>query len=173
MLQTLFASPEFRDPRYRGNKFKTPYRYVLSAVRAGGLQPANVRPLMITMNQLGQPLFGCPTPDGYKDTEAAWLNPSAIAQRVSFATALAAGRLPLLRRPDDEPEADRGPAARAIAATGADPLGVTGRPDPLGAAALLETLGPAIGDKTRDAVAQAEPGLRAALVLGSPDFMRH
>src|SRR5262249_26966142 len=33
-LKTLFASAQFRDPAAFGAKFKTPYRYAISAVRA-------------------------------------------------------------------------------------------------------------------------------------------
>jgi uncharacterized protein (DUF1800 family) len=33
-------------------------------------------------------LYGCPTPDGYKNTEAAWLNPDAMTKRINFANAL-------------------------------------------------------------------------------------
>jgi uncharacterized protein (DUF1800 family) len=149
VLTALFDSPEFRDPR--PTKFKTPYEYVLSAVRAAGIPVTNVRPLLATLSQLGQPLYGCQTPDGYKDTEADWLNPAAVTQRVNFATALASGRLPL-RRTDDT----QGPGDSA-------PVDVT---------AVLATLGPMIGARTRATVSQSDPALRAALVLGSPDFMR-
>jgi hypothetical protein len=33
-------------------------------------------------------------------------------------------------------------------------------------------LAPVLSTETRAAVASAQPGLRAALILGSPDFMR-
>jgi hypothetical protein len=49
---------------------------------------------------------------------------------------------------------------------------VEGSTPPVDAGALLATLGPAISERTRAAVAAAQPALRAALVLGSPDFMR-
>ncbi len=39
------------------------------------------------------PLYGCQTPDGYKNTQASWLNPDAMTRRISFATSLASGRL--------------------------------------------------------------------------------
>jgi len=176
VLRTLFESPEFRDPKHRHAKFKTPYRYVLSAVRATGIPTTNVRPLMATMTQLGQPLFGCQTPDGYKDVESAWLNPGAITQRVNFATALASGRMPLVRL--DDPGKRRGNGENAMArevdaAQQQEGASVAGSTPPLDANALLATLGPDIGEKTRAAVNQGEPALRAALVLGSPDFMRH
>jgi uncharacterized protein (DUF1800 family) len=172
-MQALVDSPEFRDPR--PVKFKTPYQYVTSSVRATGIVTSNVRPLMAVLSQLGQPLYGCQTPDGWHDTEADWLNPNAITQRVNFATALASGRLPLQRVDDPnapaEPngmkamarQADRA-MARADAAEGSTP--------PVDAGALLATLGPAISDRTRATVAAEQPALRAALVLGSPDFMR-
>ena len=173
VMQALVDSPEFRDPR--PVKFKTPYQYAVSSVRATGIATTNVKPLMAVLSQLGQPLYGCQTPDGWHDTEADWLNPNAITQRVNFATALASGKLPLQRVDDpnapEEPngmkamerQTDRA-MARAEAAEGSTP--------PVDAATLLATLGPAISDKTRAAVTAAQPALRAALVLGSPDFMR-
>ena len=174
VMQALADSPEFRNPA--PTKFKTPYQYVLSAVRATGIVTTNVRPLMGQLAQLGQPLYGCQTPDGWHDTEADWLNPNAITQRVNFATALAAGRLPLQRV--DDPGAPAGnDGLKAMerqndrAMNGSQPL--EGTTPPVDAATLLATLGPAITDRTRRAVESAPPDLRAALVLGSPDFMRH
>ena len=38
------------------------------------------------------PLYGCLTPDGYKNTEDAWLSPDATTRRISFAAALAQRR---------------------------------------------------------------------------------
>ena len=173
VMQSLVDSLEFRDPR--PVKFKTPYQYVLSSVRATGITTTNVRPLMATLTQLGQPLYGCQTPDGWHDTEADWLNPNAITQRVNFATALASGRLPLQRV--DDPSAPAGANGMTAMERQTDramnkDMAVEGSTPPVDAAALLATLGPAISDKTRAAVAGSPPPLRAALVLGSPDFMR-
>jgi uncharacterized protein (DUF1800 family) len=103
---------------------------------------ANVAPLLGAMNQLGMPLYGCQTPDGYKNTQDAWLNPDALSRRITFATALAAGKLPL-----------------------ANP--------PLDAAQLQATLGGAISNRTLATVAANAEPLRAAMLLGSPDFMQH
>jgi uncharacterized protein (DUF1800 family) len=173
VMQALVDAPEFRDPR--PVKFKTPYQYLLSSVRASGIATTNVRPLMAQLAQLGQPLYGCPTPDGYRDTEADWLNPNAITQRVNFATALASGKLPLQRVDDPAaPAEDNGRKAMARQTDRAmnRDQPVEGSTPPVDATMLLATLGPAISDKTRAAVAAARPALQAALVLGSPDFMR-
>lgn len=145
VLDTLFHSPEFWDPRYFGNKFKTPYQYVVSAVRAAGVKVGNFRPLMGALYQLGMPPYLHQAPDGYKDTQEAWLNPDAMTRRLSFATALGAGRLPL----------------------NSDP------PHPLDPGQLLDTLGPDLSPQSRTIIRDAPPDLRAALVLGSPEFMHY
>ena len=167
VLRTLFYSPEFRDPRSFNAKFKTPYQYVVSAARASGYPINNVQPLVGTLAQLGMPLYGCQTPDGYKNTEAAWLNPEGMTRRINFAAALASGRLAIDR-------ALPGPAAQAMlqSAPPVATLQIEGRAPALQAASLLETLGPGIGNRTRNIALSGEPQLAAALVLGSPDFMR-
>src|SRR5216684_817158 len=155
VLQTLFASREFRGSI--AAKYKSPYRYVLSAVRAAGVPVINPRPLLGTMARLGQPLYACATPDGYRDSEDAWLSPDATVMRVNFATALATGRLPLRAAPEAQ-----GPVIEA-SASGAEPVDAT---------PLDSLLGPAIGQRTRAALAASPAEMRAALLLGSPDFMR-
>src|SRR6516162_2906499 len=91
VLRALFISREFWQSY--GQKYKTPYHFVVSAVRATGAPVDNIRPLLVTMRELGMPLFGCLTPDGYKNTEGAWLSPDATARRINFATMLARGSL--------------------------------------------------------------------------------
>jgi uncharacterized protein (DUF1800 family) len=172
VLSMLFASPEFRDPANYGSKFKTPYRFVVSAVRAAAVDVKNVRPLLATMTRLGMPLYGCQSPDGYKNTADAWLNPDALAQRISFATALGLGRIPLGKLVDDDLAND--PYAPAAAAANPSSEGAAnGVYPPPDFQALLATLGDQITDRARSRIASAEPStLRAALVLGGPDFMR-
>ncbi|MDR3418031.1 MAG: DUF1800 domain-containing protein [Nevskia sp.] len=174
VLRTLFHSPEFRDPANSGNKFKTPYQYVVSAVRASGVEVRNFRPLMGTLNKLGMPLYGCLTPDGYKNTESAWLNPDSMVYRLNFATALGAGKLPLLRHEETlpQPEPDDG-AATAKPVAMAEEFGPQDRPPPVDPATLQATLGAPFSARTREALDAAVPPLRASLMLGSPEFMRH
>ncbi|MBV9203575.1 MAG: DUF1800 domain-containing protein [Alphaproteobacteria bacterium] len=141
VLRTLFASKEFWDSR--GAKYKTPYQFVISAVRAAGAPVGNVRPLIGAMDQLGMPLFGCLTPDGYKNTEDAWLSPDATTRRISFVTAL----------------------------VGTNPK-VIGAAQSVGAERLEAIFGSSLSDATRTAIKEAPKGMHAALILGGPDFMR-
>ena len=175
VLKTLFESAEFRSPQVASSKFKTPYRYLLSAVRAADVPVTNVRPLLAMAYQLGMPLYGCQTPDGYKNTEEAWLSPDAITRRINFATAFASGKLPFAKPMDDDekPGLSKVALQRPMDDPGNRRFNASWATPPVDANALFEVLGPAITPRTRDAVLRAEPPLRAALVLGSPDFMRH
>jgi uncharacterized protein (DUF1800 family) len=92
VMRTMLESPVFWSAGTRGHKFKTPFEYAISAMRATSVQPDNLQPVMGWLNQLGQPIYGHETPDGYKQVESAWLNPDAMARRLSFATNLGSGR---------------------------------------------------------------------------------
>ncbi|HKV53276.1 MAG TPA: DUF1800 domain-containing protein [Candidatus Binataceae bacterium] len=174
LLATLFASDEFWDRRYCGAKFKTPYEFVISAVRAAGVPVLNDRPLAGTMAQLGMPLYGCQTPDGYKHTQEAWLNPDAMMTRLAFATALGAGRLPLEHPLNEFAQEGHGmerAGAMRPAAMEIPPAGSAARPTPPDPVALAMTLGDCLSSRTIAAVEAAPPPLRAPLILGSPEFM--
>ena len=114
VLETLFTSKEFWDTKYYRNKFKTPYQYIISAARATGVNPepmvsplgsgnmmgperktdnSNLKAILGMVRQLNMQPYGCPTPDGYENTQDAWLNPDAMLRRISFGTAIAHGRL--------------------------------------------------------------------------------
>jgi uncharacterized protein (DUF1800 family) len=163
MLETLFRSEEFWDSKVYNAKFKTPYQYVVSAMRAAGTEVEHPRPLYAVLQQLGMPPYGCQTPDGYKNTEAAWLNPDGLSRRLSFATALANGQLGAVAvlggrdRLGDRPSS----ANQALATS-----------KPVDAQQLMITLGDRLSDKTKQAIATSPSHLQAALILGSPDFMR-
>lgn len=92
VLQTLFASAEFWQTNIYQTKFKTPYRYLVSVMRIIGTV-TNFEPLDGILNQLGMPLYGCPSPDGYKNIQSAWLNPDAMVRRSSLSVPLSNGLL--------------------------------------------------------------------------------
>jgi uncharacterized protein (DUF1800 family) len=152
VLRTLFGSPGFRSSV--GEKYKTPYEFVISAVRAGGVVLLNPRPLLAAMRRLGMPLYGCQTPDGYPNTEDAWLSPEASLERIDFAVEFARGGLPISR-----------PADAALAAA------LPGRQLPVDAGRLEAIFGSTLSPSTRAALDAAAPAQRAAMILASPDFM--
>jgi uncharacterized protein (DUF1800 family) len=118
---------------------------MLSTLRAGGYGMANALPLANTLAAQGMPLFGCQTPDGYKNTESAWLNPDGLSKRLEFATRVANGRVGQERL------------------TG-------GMPAP----ELMDQLGPLVTPATRALAAARsdDPAMAVALVLAGPAMMR-
>lgn len=93
VLDTLFHSTEFNDPQYYGKKFKTPYQYLISLVRAGRIHNPDYKKLKEMLDKLGMPVYGCLTPNGYANTKDIWLNPDGVLRRISLATEIAIGAL--------------------------------------------------------------------------------
>lgn len=93
VLDTLFHSPEFNDPNYYQVKFKTPFQYLLSIIRASNLANPDLNKVKWMLSQLSMPIYGCESPNGYQNTESAWLNPDAMLRRLSYATNIARGLL--------------------------------------------------------------------------------
>ncbi|MEH2318502.1 DUF1800 domain-containing protein [Nostoc sp.] len=170
VLNTLFHSREFWDAKNFNAKFKTPYQYAISAVRATGIEVNNTRPISNLLQQLAMPLYRCQTPDGYKNTADVWLNPDAMNRRLSFATAIANGNLPLSTIPTNMEQGDRTLEQGKI---GTEQIPAQKSPRiPVDAWQLTNTLGNSFSVKTQMAIASSDSQIRSALILGSPEFMR-
>jgi uncharacterized protein (DUF1800 family) len=142
VLRALFASPEFWTPQNENNKFKSPFRYVVSCFRAAGMEPTRYEFIAAQLRNQGEPMYGCLTPDGYKNVETAWLSPDTLLKRIGFATQMASGRL---------------------GGSQADPLDFKSIYDTLGGDTAFKESGPKIASEPER--------LKAALLLGSPEFM--
>jgi uncharacterized protein (DUF1800 family) len=93
VLTVLLTSPEFLAPDTLHAKVKTPFEFVVSAVRATGAVVEDARPLVRAVQELGMPLYQCQPPTGYKDTADAWVNTGALVNRMNIALALASDNL--------------------------------------------------------------------------------
>lgn len=86
VYRELVMSPETWAPG-RG-KFKSPWDWTISSLRALGrreMAPAQVSSLM---NQMGQPVWRPGSPAGFGDVDAAWASPDALLRRVEVAQRL-------------------------------------------------------------------------------------
>ena len=164
VMRTLLTSPEFLSPDAYRAKVKTPFEFVVSAVRASGTEVQDATPLVRAMQQLGMPLYMCQPPTGYKDTADAWVNTGALVNRMNFALQLAsndlrggAGRRTGLRAGRSRESNER---------VGEAPQGAPRR--------IVETvLNDDVSVTTRDTIAKATtPEQMLALTLGSPEFQR-
>jgi uncharacterized protein (DUF1800 family) len=119
VLRTLFSSEEFWAPAAVNAKLKTPFEFVVSAARATGAEvnsllqgpgsspsdragdrrqgPRRGPGLVLALRELGQPLYACQPPTGYKDTAEVWVSSGALLNRMKVALELAASRLPGVR----------------------------------------------------------------------------
>jgi uncharacterized protein (DUF1800 family) len=144
VLKTMLSNRRFMEPKNFGIKFKTPYRYVVSVARASGMSPSGVQPLNAVLEDLGQPIYGCISPDGYACTQSAWLDPNGLLRRLAFAMRFGAG--------------EYGP--------GNDNL------EPINPRPLQEMLEPVLSSTTLSALARLPREKQAGAILGSPEFMR-
>src|SRR4051812_29599295 len=96
-MRTILTSPEFLGADAYRAKIKTPFEFVVSAVRATGLDVEDARPLVQAVRQLGMPLYMCQPPTGYADRADAWVNTGALLNRMNFALQLVSGRMRAVR----------------------------------------------------------------------------
>jgi hypothetical protein len=146
----------------------------VSALRAIGADMSEAMPAVRWSAQIGEPLYGCQPPTGYKDTADAWVNSGALLNRMNFSILLATGRM---------------------RDTKVDPGGLLGgggakEPDSVLNRAVAVFLGGQVSKQTRavlekqlddpqvlqamfdDPVKNVDAGMIAGLVLGSPEFQR-
>jgi uncharacterized protein (DUF1800 family) len=93
VVHLILTSPEFFAAEALRAKVKTPFEFVVSAIRATGSEVRAAEPLAQAVRQLGMPLYLCQPPTGYADRADAWVNTGALLNRMNFALQLVGGRL--------------------------------------------------------------------------------
>ena len=83
----LIDLPQAQTPL---TKIKTPFEYLISGLRAGGLTSLPVQAYLGALNRLGQPLWRAPLPNGWSDLGADWSGSDAVMGRIDFGYTLAA-----------------------------------------------------------------------------------
>ena len=151
VYEAIVTSKAFRDPAARGAKFKTPFEFVVSALRVTGAQVTSGGRTQMLLEQMGQPTYRCLDPDGFADTAEAWLDPGVLVHRWRFAWDLAHRDLRGVKITD--------------AAVGSQT-----------SATLTELAAMPLSDDTRaavdDAAAAGGNPARLAILLGSPEFQQ-
>jgi uncharacterized protein (DUF1800 family) len=173
-MRCIATAPEFFSRAAFRTKVKTPFELVASAMRALHAAADTTPRTAQLVAQLGQPVFGRQTPDGWPDRGDAWMNGGAILNRINFGQRLAAGQIPGVRL------ADWPSAARLRPLPPQEQIG----------AAIDELLGGDVSLDTRKilssgenplvsnaSTAQRPPQLTGlagvvGMILGSPEFQR-
>jgi uncharacterized protein (DUF1800 family) len=150
VMLAIVTSPEFTAAGAVRSKVKTPFEFVVSAVRALDARVNNPRPLLRALRELGMPLYLCQPPTGYADTADAWVSAGALVSRMNVALDLAS------------------PGNRAVV-----PPSVSGSVASVRAALVSEALGGQAAADTLAIIDRATSTPQAvALVIGSPEFQR-
>ena len=163
-VRAVVLSPEFFDGRYYRAKVKSPFEYVVSAVRALGGASDNALPIARQLGQMGEPLYLCQPPTGYSENDQAWVNTGALVARMNFALQLAANRLPGTWTDVASlvPAASAKDAGKAV--------------DALSCALVDDALSPetksGLEKKIEASNGAAAAPVVAGLILGSPEFQR-
>jgi uncharacterized protein (DUF1800 family) len=105
VVRVIITSPEFFSSASFRSKVKTPFEVVVSALRALDAAPDPTPRTAQIVQQLGQPIYGRATPDGWPDVASEWMGTGAILNRINFGFAVGARRVPGAR-PTGWPGAD-------------------------------------------------------------------
>lgn len=155
--RAIVESPEFWSSA--GSKTRTPFEFVIASVRAVGTLDEAQRPLAAALEVLGQPLYRCAPPTGYRDDAAAWVSAGALVSRINFGLRLATGRVPgvVVQLPPQDSSVER------VAEQ------VLGRP---ASKATLATVTRALGPDESLDEKRLDVSKVVGLLLGSPEFQK-
>jgi|CZKC01.1.fsa_nt_gi uncharacterized protein (DUF1800 family) len=174
VLHTMFYSPEFWSRDAYAVKIKSPFELVVSAARAVGANVDLPLPMMLWSARIGEPLYQCQPPTGYKDTADTWVNTGALLNRLNYSLTLAGNRL-------------RGAHVDIATLVGGDAVNDPNRALDRAIKVLLNgdisaqtrsTLEKQLNDpqvieaKLDDPIKKINVGTVAGLVLGAPEFQR-
>jgi uncharacterized protein (DUF1800 family) len=108
LAKLLITSPDaWSAPR---SKIKRPSEWIIGALRATGVTPSDIRPVIQAQNMLGEPLWRPPAPKGFSDENAAWVD--GLPQRLDIANQMGR-RIGELIEPEAIAETGLGPLASA------------------------------------------------------------
>lgn len=163
VLRSIFNHPRFFSPEFHQAKVKKPLELVASSLRSVAAEVGPSRQLVNLMARMGESLYLCQDPTGYPDVASAWINTNTLLTRLNFALVLAASRIPQVRV-DLESAAPLFEQLKLPEPT----EGQLGQTRSLLNQASLEGSRRSRGSN----VPLTEPVIKAAFMLGSPQFQK-
>ena len=171
VLKTMFSSPEFFAAENYRAKIKTPFEMTVSAVRAIGADTTGGPQFHRWIAQMGEGLFMAQPPTGYADTAEHWVNTGALLERMNFALALAANKIPGTRSNLDSLVADAATLQPSQLVDRYAKLLLKGELSPQSRATIDKSLSEQLLAKN-DGSKATDAAKVVGLILGSPEFQR-
>lgn len=100
VYRAILLSSEFAHRNNFRAKFKSPFEFVVSAIRATEAEIEDLGEVQYLLGRMGQSIYRCEDPTGYFDQTEAWLDPGVLVHRWDFALRLGKGKLEGVRIPD-------------------------------------------------------------------------
>jgi uncharacterized protein (DUF1800 family) len=168
VMRTMLRSQYFWAPEVYRAKVKTPFEFVVSALRATDADVTETQPLLNTLNKMGMQIYGMQPPTGYSTSADAWVNSAALLDRMNFALALVNNRIGgvqfdqtklLPNAASDDPYASQVRLEQLLLAGDISPQ-------------THQTIEKEIGTVAPAAAPTPNSNTTVALLLGSPEFQR-
>jgi uncharacterized protein (DUF1800 family) len=159
VYEAIFFSPEFVDRGNFRSKFKTPFEFTVSALRAVDANVEDPRDTVRTLSRMGQEIYNCPDPTGYYDRAEAWLDSGVLTSRWDYSLAMCRGSVKGVKPSSKVFEKHKGKSV-----------------DDLYKDVVRELICDDIGDKTRQVLKEAADAgdiqRMYAILLGCPSFQQ-
>ncbi len=159
VYEAIITSPEFVSRENYRAKFKTPFEFVVSAIRATDSTVTEAAPTCKDLAKMGEQIYACPDPTGYYDRAEAWMDSGVLTSRWDYSLRLLRGN-----------EGGLKPAAALIEHYKAM------KPDDQLKSMVKDLIGDDVGDRTRQTLVKAssenDQARMMAVLIGSPSFQQ-
>ena len=159
VYKAILTSPEFMERSNYRAKFKTPFEFTVSAIRATNAQVEDGTATCEVIAKMGQPIYDCEDPTGFYDQAEAWMDAGVLTSRWDYSWKLVRGSIPGVTVPQEFLKKYESLATNEVRDRMAKDI-----------------VGADIGDRTAQAMTQAlneesRPRM-LSILLGSPDFQQ-
>jgi uncharacterized protein (DUF1800 family) len=93
VLITMVNAPEFWDKAAIRSKTKSPFEFVISAIRALDASIENPSQLFSRMDKMGQRIYYFQAPTGFPDRAQYWINTGSLLNRMNFGLDIASQKV--------------------------------------------------------------------------------
>jgi uncharacterized protein (DUF1800 family) len=91
VYEAIIMSPEFISRSNYRAKFKTPLQFAVSSLRATNATVENFNSTSDTISKMGEPIYDCADPTGYRDVAESWMDAGVLTKRWDYAWELMRG----------------------------------------------------------------------------------
>ncbi|HWE01895.1 MAG TPA: DUF1800 domain-containing protein [Tepidisphaeraceae bacterium] len=155
----ILNSPDFMSRDNYRAKFKSPYFFTVSALRATSPKLENVLEATRRVAKMGEPIYNCPDPTGYRDVAESWMDAGVLTSRWQFSWDLMRGDISGIVVGDAFLN-----RYKAL------------KPEEIESKMIEDLIGGDVGDREltalKDVASQGDLPRMASIILGSPSFQQ-